>query len=310
MTLRTIEMFLATVDPQKATVVSFPEFVAIFGGSLRSKNSRAQPKSQRDFFLDWILKNRGDLKDLLLLPEHYEDWKDFNTYSDLLLFEKDLGYLTSAVLVFLEGAGAIAELGAFSQIESLSERLVIVVADDLYPKKSFISAGPIRSVVETKKYPHSLCVLPAGKPAELVKHIAIIIETLDRKRALRGGTKSFDKTDPQHEILLILDLVNLFLAPTITELQLLASNFGKDLKRERLHQILFLLKKTSLISSTTYGDVEYYRPHRFQRNYLDYSSKPATPNFNRERTKAITLEELQNDKFRKHTHGLGEKAES
>lgn len=310
MTLRSIEAFLATVDPLQATVVSFPEFIAIFGGTLRSKSSRARPKSQRDFFLEWLIKNRNDLHQLLLLPEHYEDWNDFNTYSDLLLFEKDLGYLTSAVLIFLEGPGAIAELGAFSQIESLSKRLVIVVTDDRHPKKSFISAGPIRSVVVTQNHQHSLCVVPAGKAEDLVKHVAIIVDTLDQKRALRRGTMSFDNNSPQHEILLILDLINLFLAPTVSELQRVAMHFGKDLKGQRLNEILFLLEKTSLITSKTYGDVKYYRPHNFQKTYVDYSSRSGASVFNRTRSKTLTLEELQGDKYRKHTHGLGDKAKS
>ncbi|MDH5553325.1 MAG: retron St85 family effector protein [Nitrosomonas sp.] len=120
MTLKTIEAFNSTVDPNKSTVVSFPEFIAIFGGSFSLKK-RSKPKTQRGVFYWWILENRQELKDSLLIPENYEDWNDFDTYSDLLLFEKDLGYLTSAVLVFLESPGSIAELGAFSQIDSLSE---------------------------------------------------------------------------------------------------------------------------------------------------------------------------------------------
>ena len=39
MTLKVIETFIATVDPKKATVVSFPEFIAIFGGTISPKKN-------------------------------------------------------------------------------------------------------------------------------------------------------------------------------------------------------------------------------------------------------------------------------
>ena len=127
------------------------------------------------------MENRLPHADLLLMPENYNDWNNFDTYSDLLLFEKDLGYLTSAVLVFLEAPGAIAELGAFSQIKSLSERLVVVVKDTHHPINSFISLGPIRSIEKTQGHKNSVCVIPNLKPEDLEKHISVILTTLDSK---------------------------------------------------------------------------------------------------------------------------------
>jgi hypothetical protein len=130
MASKVIESFVQTVDPTKTTVIAFPEYIAIFGGDIAKPGSRAKPKSQRDAFVRWIRQNRPELEKALLLPENYDDWNDFNTYSDLLLFEKDLGVLTSAVLIFVEAPGAIAELGAFSQIDTLSQRLVIVATQN------------------------------------------------------------------------------------------------------------------------------------------------------------------------------------
>ncbi|WP_162932226.1 retron St85 family effector protein [Solimonas sp. K1W22B-7] len=178
MTFDAINTFIETVDPQRATVVSFPEFILVFGGPL-AKKVRSSPVSQRDAFLRWLAANRSELHSVLLLPESFEDWNDFSTYSDLLLFEKDLGYLTSAVVVFLEAPGSIAELGAFSQIDSLSERLMVVVSDEYHPARSFISLGPIRSVKETQQHPHSVCTIPSVVPNELKKHAPVIAEMLD-----------------------------------------------------------------------------------------------------------------------------------
>ncbi|RJG05143.1 hypothetical protein D3870_03125 [Noviherbaspirillum cavernae] len=307
MTLKTINFFIATVDPHKATVVSFPEFIAIFGGTISSSGKKSKAKSQRDVFVRWWSENRKDLKDLMLLPENYDDWSDFNTYSDLLLFEKDLGYLTSAVLVFLEAPGAIAELGAFSQIDSLSERLVIVVTENHHPRNSFISLGPIRSVAKTQGHANSVCVIPDVKPEELARHILVVVNTLDQKRARTNPNSTFNPEDSQHEILLVLDLVNLFLVCQITELQFLLSHFGIDVKIARLEQILFLLEKTQLVTCQHYGDNKYFVPRKFRKIYVDYTSKSGAASFKRDRAKADIWTEVQKDPFRKNVFELANK---
>lgn len=302
MTVKTIDSFLSTVDPNRATVVSFPEFIAIFGSTISLKKRSSAPKSKRDAFYWWILENRKELKDLLLLPESYNDWSDFAIYSDLLLFEKDLGYLTSAVLVFLESPGSIAELGAFSQIDSLSKRLIVVVTGDHHPKRSFISLGPIRSIKETQKHPNSVCVIPKVTLKEIAAHIPVIVDTLDKKRQRTNVTESLSKDNHQHEILLLLDLINLFLVIKITELQRLALHFGIDLKLPRLKQILYLLEKTKLITCQLYGDNQYYVPRNFRQVYVDYTSKTGSFSFKRETTKALRWDEIQKDQYRKSVY--------
>lgn len=299
MTLRTIDAFITTVAPDKATVVFSPEFIAIFGSVISLNKRYTKPKSQRDAFYWWLLEKRADLKELLLLPESYNDWSDFSVYSDLLLFEQDLGYLTSAVLIFLESPGSIAELGAFSQIESLSERLIVVVNEDHHPKRSFISLGPLRSIEKTQKHPHCVCVIPSVKPEQLVKHVSVIIDMLEQKRSLRRPPRSFDATNPQHQILLVLDFINLFSVIQIKELQHLATHFGVHLKLQRLNQLLFLLEKTKLIICRHYGGNQYFLPQSFRREYIDYTSGFTSSPFNRATTKTRAWEEVKSDAYRK-----------
>lgn len=307
MTTKFSESFLATVDPQKTTVVSFPEYVAVFGGSISPKGSKANPKSQRDAFFRWILANRKELEEILLLPESYDDWNAFDTYSDLLLFERDLGCLTSAVLVFVETPGAIAELGAFSQIDSLSQRLLIVITENRHPKKTFISLGPIRSVSKTQEHAFSVCIIPNVKPKDVVAHMPVVMGTLDEKRKRKATSAMFDKDQPQHQILLILDLINLFSITTVLELKSLAFHFDVDLPLRRLNQILFTLEKTKFIVSQGYGSATYFVPHKFRKTYIDYTSISAANPFNRDRAKAQRWFDIQADQNRKNAYALANK---
>jgi hypothetical protein len=302
MTLKTIDSFITTVDPKKTTVVSFPEFIAIFGSEISIAEQKSPPLSKRDAFYWWFKDNRSDLNELILLPESYNDWGEFTVYSDLLLFEKDLGYLTSAVIIFLESPGSIAELGAFSQIDSLSERLIVVVSDNHHPQRSFISLGPIRNIAETKKHPHSLCVIPNVTADQLIDHMDVINMCLTKKIAPKSQTTQFDQNNLQHQILLCLDLINLFLVIQKTELMTLIKHFDVEINAPRLNQILFLLDKTKLIFCKHYGDNQYYAPLKFKKTYIDYTSKLSQPSFKRDRTKALVWEEIQKDAYLKYVY--------
>lgn len=293
MSLRSIDIFIAAVDPNKTTVVSFPDFVAVFGGEILTKRRAKTPKSRRAAFIQWLSIHRPELQLKLVVPESYDDWNDFDVYSDLLEFEQDLGYLTSAVVVFLEGPGAIAELGAFSQIQSLWERLLIVVGEHHHPIKSFISLGPIRNVLVTKNQGDSICVIPNVKPKDLPEHAAVIMDALDKRRHRGDQTMSFDKKNTQHQILLVLDLIRLFLAPQLQELQQLVSHFGIDLSLRRLKQIIFLLEKTKLVESHHYGNSLYLSPSGVEGIYIDYSAPSKARSFNRTSMTAKIWNELQ-----------------
>lgn len=179
-----VELVKSVISPDGATVDCLPDLVAIFGGPLSTSSEIAgglSSKSCRDAYIQWLAAHVPDDRSKTLMPESFEDWNNFNTYSDLLLFEADLGYLTAAIVVFLEAPGSIAELGAFSQIESLKDRLVIVVTGDRHPIRSFISLGPLRQL--EKKDRDSVCVVPAKDQTEILNDISVINAAVLKKKA-------------------------------------------------------------------------------------------------------------------------------
>ncbi len=299
MTLKTASAFMTTVSKQKLTVVSFSEFLVVFGGKLAGAKYKGKPKTQRDAFVRWVRGHRQDLAHAILLPEIFEDWSDFDTYSDLILFEKDLSYLTSVVLVFLEGQGAIAELGAFSQIGSLRERLLVVIAEEHSVNRSFITLGPIRSIRDTHKHSDAICVIPVKKLAEFQDHIPAVVKALDEKRKRPSKSVAFNADDEQHRILLVLDLVTLFLTLQIGEIEELALHFGVSFAGTKLKQILFVLVKTGLVIRKEYGNNVYYVPKDQTKNYVDYNYNGTGEFFKRPGAKAKIWNEVKSDVFRR-----------
>lgn len=65
---------------------------------------------------------------------------------DLLGLENVLAMSVHAIVILLEGAGAIAELGAFCNHPELSKKLVVVVNRRHRRDRSFIMLGPIRQL--------------------------------------------------------------------------------------------------------------------------------------------------------------------
>lgn len=285
-----IELLIAAASHEGATIESLPGLLTIFGGTLSSKEEVASsiaPKSKRDACVQWLSVNRPDVFSRLLLPENYDDWSSFNTYSDLLLFEEDLGYLTAAVVIFLEAAGSIAELGAFSQIPSLRDRLVIVVTDEHHEKKSFISLGPLRQLEQRDA--HSVCVIPTGEPANLVNDIGVVIDAIEKKSSQAKPKHLFDPKQKQHQFALALDVIALIESTTFTDVKRAFEYFQIDENDARIRQILFTLQKSGLVQKRRYGGIEYYGPKNRGEKFIDFRGKDAGDKFNRLRLQSKIL---------------------
>lgn len=285
-----VDLVKSVISPDGGTVDSLPDLVALFGGPLSTPSeitAGVPSKSCRDAYVQWLAVNVPDDRSKILMPESYEDWNNFNTYSDLLLFEADLGYLTAAIVVFLEAPGSIAELGAFSQIESLKDRLVIVVTGDRHPIKSFISLGPLRQL--EKKDRDSVCVVPAQDQTEILNDINIINSAVLKKKASNKTKRTFTPEDKQHQFALALDLIALIEIVTFTDIKLLFEHFHVNVNEHRIEQILFTLEKSQLVRKRRYGGIDYFAPTARGAKYLDFKGKSTDEKFNRARLQAKVL---------------------
>jgi len=261
MSLRGADLYAEAITEATVQIAKFPEYIAVFGGALTSggeASRNAAYKSQRDFFVRWARSNRTDLAPLLVTPESYEDWSDFNTYTDLLAFEQDLGYLTSVVLVFLEGYGAVAELGSFSQINSLKDRLVVVVYDDRHPKKSFISLGPLRQLANADS--SSVCAVPHRDGFSLDEDIDVIMRHIDEKRDVGRRKLSFDTQEIQHHFVAALDIISILEVANFGDIQIALKALDIQPSDSRLRQMLFTLNTVGAIDRRQYGGNIYYFP--------------------------------------------------
>jgi len=129
-------------------------FIFLCGGPLTPPPGEA--KSVREQFLrqggsrSYFRSEAG-----IVLAEHVDQAFADRQFDDLLELEKYVATLSEVVVLIVEAPGAIAELGAFSQIPEIAERLFVVVRSGLHPRRSFISLGPLRSL-ERRESPVSV----------------------------------------------------------------------------------------------------------------------------------------------------------
>jgi hypothetical protein len=301
MALPEVTQFLESADPTAASIEQHPSLVVLFGGKVASQAERdagIPPKTQRDAFFTWLQANRPEITSRTLLPEDYSDWSDYNVYSNLLEFEEDLAHLTAAILIFLEAPGSIAELGAFSQMAPLRERLAVIVRSKHHRASSFIRLGPLKFLEDLDE--ESVCVV-SNRPAQnFAADVPNVVDTLEHTMGKLKIKHEFDKGNKGHQLLLALDAITLFEVLDFPSIEEVFRHFGIVVSQARIRQILFTLEKARLIRADKNGGKYWYICLHRKKTWIDYRGKGEK--FNRPRAITRIIE------TRKSTNGTSKRA--
>ncbi|MCJ2184545.1 retron St85 family effector protein [Novosphingobium sp. 1949] len=95
--------------------------------------------------------------EFLQIEEIHEFFNKDCPYFDLLEFEKDMAQICELVLLITEGAGSFVELGSFSIIDEIKEKLLLVIRRKFVGAESYIARGPVAAL--RKAHPNSVAVL-------------------------------------------------------------------------------------------------------------------------------------------------------
>lgn len=292
MTTKVVEIFKAAVSPLNARIDQLPPIILVFGGKLGIQNNSA-----RQIFINWVLVKNPTLNQQVRTPEQFEDWNNFEGYSNLVDFEIDAGHLTKAIVLFSESEGAYAELGSFCTDPVLSERLFIVIERQHYEAPSYIANGPIKKI-ETLHRDHSICVLDTLDPTQVDIQLPDVVVALEEKLAILPKTLGFQPTRHRDHFLLVADLIDLFGALTRQELYELAHAMGVQIDYARLDQIINQLMRFELIESVP-GVKKFFIAPKERIAYLNYASPTGAAAFDRARFKLMTVKPwLEADKPR------------
>jgi hypothetical protein len=235
----------------------------LFGGQF-AEDANASPRSMRDAFnRSCHQKNYSWIRDLAR-PEDYPDWLAFSGYQDLLLFERDAGFLSRTIVLFVESEGAIAELGAFALDEQLHKKLFVVISRKYreHPfRQSFLNLGPLRrieAIGTVRDQASNICVIDAERAADITDaELDIIFRTLDDRLKEGHASERFQKENPTHRLLLIADLVDLL--QVLSERQALEAlkHFGVEFDRSEIRRLAKLLDLLGLVRLSERGSEKF-----------------------------------------------------
>jgi hypothetical protein len=281
--------FAKSVDLATAFVEDFPALLFFCGGPINDASS-PEPWSVRDAVLRAFTLSHPDLSSRIFLAEDFKDWMHDSVYDELFTFEQHLASLSSAIVIFVESAGSIAELGAFSQLDGVKEKLIIFVPTELYEKDSFIKLGPIKYLEgafqgSVRTYPWRTVESAHGSRVDVTSLTDCVDEICDAISETLGEVRvqrKFNSAGIRDQMLLVRDVLSQLIGLKLHEIADYILEMGIKIETARLRQYLFVLKTLKLIRSVPRGKDRYYVATD-SRRFIRYGMKYGLPKIDRER---------------------------
>lgn len=249
----------------------------------------------------------------LFRPEEITGWSSDGLFQDLMSFERELASICSLVVIILESEGALVELGAFSQLSELSERIIAIRSSAYAGHDSFINLGILRFITAknptaVKSYPWDI-KNPASISTEITQDV-----TSDIREELAKQPKSqlLKLTLNPHVIVLICELVRLFIALKEHEILEYLQTSGAPTTRDALKGQLFLLTEFRIIRRQEYSDAVFYMRSDVPFHKLRFTLKDKTTHVDplRIEVQCSAYYLANNDKHRNRNRAIAESKKS
>lgn len=239
--------------------VNLADPIIFLCGGLVDVTAASPGISVRNMLLTHLASSNPALLDQIKLAEDFKDWLHDAIYDNLLTFEDDIANISSLIIIILESAGSIAELGIFSANPQLKGKLLIFIQESHFEEDSFIKLGPLRHIDPNDE--GFVCSYPWNdkKIQETLSSCLIDIERditdffIEKPEHIL-----FDKENSGHIAFLIYELISIFRALKLTEIEQYLSILGLSVSRVLIKRLLFLLQKLLFINSRRRGKLDYY----------------------------------------------------
>jgi len=289
---RTLAEVAMSLNIAKSSVQNRLPQIFLCGGPLPKPGEA--PTSLRAVLMAVLDKDYPGLRSSVILAEEAADWyhnpKSPNAphFPNLVDLEEQIGALSTLILLIVESAGSIAELGAISFISSFRVKLSVVLEGRFQDDRSFIMDGPVAMVEKENKAKggpsrwYALTWLQkTKKPIINLLHTEraarrIVREILDPAISGMNATELFRAESLEHQILLVADLVSaggpLLISEIMEILEGLDLKTEKKIEQHKVEEYLFLLENLGHLSKTRAGNNYFYVPPDRDREFISYIS--------------------------------------
>jgi uncharacterized protein YrzB (UPF0473 family) len=242
--------------------------IFVCGGLVDIKNF--PPVSFRHRFLEYIDVQHNPLENLVIQAEEFKDYFRDGNYSDLLKFEEDIASTCSVVLIFLESAGSLVELGMFCNHPEYYKKLLIVAPEEhTKDHDSFIYLGPLQYI--RSKDVNSVAIYPWPKESEKEyseSYLEDLSEVVSTKIKRRHKEETFDSNNQGHIAFLICEIIRVCFPIAKNEIKVALECLG--IQELPLSRYLYLLERLKYIASLERSTNIFYFPVNINKNKIQF----------------------------------------
>lgn len=200
-------------------------------------------------------------------PEEFNIFAPYGNYTDWLSFESEFAQIVDLIILFSESFGSVAELGAFSMVDEIASRLLVVMDDKNYRDPSFIALGPVRRL-EDIYGKSAICVLNRQdiniddiskvESINLKSFSATIVSAISKRKQDIKERTTFIPDRPGHLIKLIVGLIQHYGALTEAEIEVLMYAMHLQVDNKKIPDYLLCAISAKWVAKDKRGIEEYY----------------------------------------------------
>lgn len=253
--------------------VEFAPTIFLCGGQV--DHEKPNQHSLRKSLLENIGKFPPIFQDSILLAEEFKDYNADGVFPDLMTFENYLAGIAHRVVLILESAGTIAELGAFSQNKNLMKKMLVIGQAEHFNQSSFIEQAILKFLSENEDqvfhydWQPSTTREPGYIPDDVINHVIGDIVT----SANKTQSAVFEPDNISHATVFVKEIIRLFIALTKIEIETCLELAGFSLSPQEIKRIIYILEAFEVIKKQANGNI-YFVSHRTAFHQLRLKSTP------------------------------------
>lgn len=261
--LDAVIQLLGLVDFEKSEVRRDNRFVFLCGGALDA--AAAQPPSVREALLRH-LPSRDRIGDAqIILAERATEALPGSNFTNLLDLEEYISAIVDGVILVVESAGSICELGAFVKTPEISDKLVVLISSAHDNASSFIKLGVLKyfselSGKEAEISPFHWDFVAGGVVVQDYVLVDIVEELTESIARVRRKGK-FKENSLGDRVFLTLSICHLLRGARLAELRDCYASIGMEAFEREIVKHLSVLEICKLIEPVSHGKkTKYFVP--------------------------------------------------
>lgn len=192
----------------------------------------------------------------ILLAEDANRMLEASTFDNLLDLEEYIAAVVDAVLIFVESAGSICELGAFTKTDEILRKMHAFIMNEHGINPSFIVNGPLKyleNIDGVKKYSTYHWKIEAGEVRIADYALAGIVAEATSISATHVEKEKYRITELGHRVLTILAITFMLRGGLISEIKECARVIWPSISETEVKKCLDTLRIAGLLKPVSNG---------------------------------------------------------